>query len=482
MDQEFDVIVVGAGTAGIPAAIAAADRGARVLLVEQADDVGGTLHLSAGQMSAAGTKLQKAKGIEDHPSWHFEDALRISRNTSDPRLVNMAVNIAAETIDWLMAEGFDMHTECPKIFYGHEAYRVARTYWGVNGGRSVLRVLRKQLNRRLFRGNRLTLALNTMLVGLLQAGPGQPVQGVRVANPAGQTRDILGKNVVLATGGYGANARLFRQLNGGRRLFSATAPTSTGSGILLGGVAGGYVRNADRLLPTFAGIELRDRPGRVDFYEMPNLTPQTRPPWEIYVNLRGQRFVAEDNPSADARENALIDQPDMTLWIVYDERARREAPPLLDEQGFAGRARWTPDSVDEAFRSHPSFQMAETLEALAARCRLDAGTLRATIADYNQAVARHQDSFGRKYLPAPIAESPFRAIRAHGIVLKTPAGLGIDTNFAVVRPGGTAIANLYAVGEAIGGSTLSGKSFVGGMSVTPALGFGRVLGRSILRW
>jgi fumarate reductase flavoprotein subunit len=482
MAQDYDVIVVGAGTAGIPTAIAAADRGARVLLIEQSDDIGGALHVSAGQMSAAGTRLQRARGIDDSPRQHFEDALRISKETCDPKLVNIAVNIAAETVDWLIAEGFDMHPDCPKIFYGHEAYAIARTYWGVNGGRSILRVLRKQLNRRLFRGNRLTLALNTMMVGLLQEQASAPVTGVRVANPAGGSRDILAKNVVLTTGGYGANPRLFRQFTEGRKLFSATATTSTGTGILLGAMAGGYVRNAHRFLPTFGGIELRDAPGRSDFYEAPNLTPQTRQPWEIYVNLHGQRFVAEDHPSPDARENALMEQPELTFWIVYDARAQRESPALLGGEGFAGRSRWTPEAVAQAFRDHPSFQMADSIEALASRCRLGANALVASVADYNEAVERGTDAFGRKSFPAPIREAPFHAIKAHGIVLKTPGGLAINTEFAVIRADKQPIPNLYAVGEAIGGGTLSGKSFVGGMSVTPALGFGRMLGRSILRW
>ncbi|MSO65846.1 MAG: FAD-binding protein [Alphaproteobacteria bacterium] len=178
---------------------------ALVLLIDQADDIGGALHVSARQMSAAGTQLQQWRGIADTPRQHFEDAVRISKRTGDPRLLN----IAADTIDWLMADGFEMAPECPKIFYGHEAYSVARTYWGVNGGRSILKILRKQLNRRLFKGDRLTLSLNTALIGLLQAEPGQPVHGIRVRDATGADRDIHGKNVVLTTGGYGANPRLF---------------------------------------------------------------------------------------------------------------------------------------------------------------------------------------------------------------------------------------------------------------------------------
>ncbi|MEK9945370.1 MAG: FAD-dependent oxidoreductase, partial [Alphaproteobacteria bacterium] len=194
MTEQYDVIVVGAGTAGIPCAAAAAERGGRVLLVEQNEDVGGTLHLSAGQMSAAGTQLQKDRGIEDHPRLHFADAMRISKNTADPDLVNLAVNLAPDVIDWLMKKGFAMHPDCPMIFYGHEAYTIARTYWGVDGGLSILEVLRRVLTRQLRRG-RLELRINTSLVGLVQESRYQPVTGVELRGADGKKETVSAKNV-----------------------------------------------------------------------------------------------------------------------------------------------------------------------------------------------------------------------------------------------------------------------------------------------
>ena len=101
MDARFDVIVVGAGTAGIPLTIFAAERGARVLVVEQAAEIGGTLHYSSGQMSGAGTKLQALRGIKDDPAAHYDDIMRINRGRADPALTRLATSIAADTIDWL---------------------------------------------------------------------------------------------------------------------------------------------------------------------------------------------------------------------------------------------------------------------------------------------------------------------------------------------------------------------------------------------
>jgi len=481
MTQQYDVIVVGAGTAGIPCAAAVAARGGRVLLVEQNEDVGGTLHLSAGQMSAAGTQLQRDRGIEDDPSLHFSDAMRISKNTADPELVNLAVNLAPDVIDWLMVEGFAMHPDCPQIFYGHEAYTVARTYWGVNGGISILEVLRRVLTRQLRRG-KLELRINTSMVGLVQEARYSPVTGIKVRGADGQEETVTAKNIVLTTGGYAGNPRLFSRLTEGHQLFSAGMPTSTGTGILLGSAAGGTIRNGDKFLPSFAGISIDGQPRRVDFYRMPSLTPQVRPPWEIFVNLHGRRFVAEDHPSVDERENRLLEQPEMSFWIVFDDNIFKNAPPLLDAGGGIAGADWTPEAVAEAFASHPSFKTADTLEGLADACGMRANALAKTVADYNKAVTAGKDTFGRSHFPAKIEKGPFRAIKAHGTVLKTPAGLTVNTKLQVLNRNGEVVPNLYAAGEALGGGTLSGRSFVGGMSVTPSLAFGRYLGSNLLTW
>ena len=130
MTQDYDVIVVGAGTAGIPAAGFAAMRGARVLLIEAADRIGGTLFLSGGNMSAGGTRVQAAKGIDDSPDRHYDDIMRISRYSADSTMVRLAVDNAPDTIHWLLDIGFEMLPEMPVINYGHEAYTVPRTYWG----------------------------------------------------------------------------------------------------------------------------------------------------------------------------------------------------------------------------------------------------------------------------------------------------------------------------------------------------------------
>ena len=140
--QEHDIVVVGAGTAGMPCAIEAALAGASVVVLEKADDVGGTLVLSAGQMSAAGARIGRERGIDDSPDRHFDDVMALGHGKADRALVRLAVDQAPRTIDWLEELGFPFPKDVPVIYHGHEAYSVRRTYWGRELGHSVLGVLR----------------------------------------------------------------------------------------------------------------------------------------------------------------------------------------------------------------------------------------------------------------------------------------------------------------------------------------------------
>ena len=138
MSKHFDLIVIGAGTTGIPCAVEAANLGAKVLLLEKSHEVGGTLFTSGGHMSGAGTKRQKERGIEDSHAAHLADIERISHGTARKDLSTLAVTLGTETIDWLDEQGFEFHEKAPRIVYGHEPYGVARTYYGTESGLSIL--------------------------------------------------------------------------------------------------------------------------------------------------------------------------------------------------------------------------------------------------------------------------------------------------------------------------------------------------------
>ncbi len=464
-----DLLVLGAGTAGLPAAIFAARRGMRVLLVEKLDRVGGTLHVAQGQLAAAGTSLQHERGIEDSPELHFADVMRISRGTANAPMVRLAVEAAAPTIEWLRSAGFAFHPDSPGYVSAHEGYSRPRSHWGLERGLSILSVLERELAPHLASGA-VELRTGTRLERLLADGDTR-VAGAVLRGPDGATREARARQVVVTTGGYGGNPALFERLEG-LPLYGPLPVPASGEGVEAALAAGGALRNPGHFLPGFGGIE--DEPGtrRIVAADRPVLQPRLRQPWEIYVNRDGRRFVAEDEAGADIRERALRAQPGLVFWIVYDARIAREAPPLLP--GFDAAR------LEQRFATHPSFLRAGTLEALARRAGIDPAGLAASVADFNAAVARGGgDALGRAHLRLPIAEPPFVALRNHGMAVKSAGGVDVDEGLRVRRPDGRVFSNLYAAGETIGGGLLSGNAFVGGMSLTPWMSFGRMIGQSV---
>ncbi len=470
-----DLLVVGGGNAGMPAAIFAAERGARVLIVDTATQLGGTLWLSSGQMSAAGTKLQAANGIEDSPQSHYDDIMRISEGTADPDIVRLAVFNAADTFDWLMDHGLGVHDEHPVTGTNHEPYSQPRYAWGKDDGRSIIRILSAQLQPHIDAG-RVSVSLRTKVTELIQA-PDGTVTGVVTHNEAGEVMRHRARHTLLACGGYTANEKMFAQLEGARDYADVTYPYSQGAGITLALAAGGYVRGGEHHLPLFGAVLASDSyPARMIGTVRP--WPPARPPWEIYVNANGQRFLREDIPSHHAHENALLEQPEERCWVVFDEAIFARAPQLV-RGSFAGPL--DQEDIRLAFESGMDmFYKADSIEALAEAAGIDASGLAATVADYNRGQADGQDSLGRKHLPLPIAEPPFYAVQLQSWLLTSFAGVAVDDRLRVIRDDGTAIPGLYAAGELLGSGQFNGRSYCGGMLVTPALTFGRLLGQKLL--
>lgn len=472
MTDNWDVIVVGAGSAGIPAAIFAGQRGARVLLIEADSRIGGTLHWSAGQVSAAGTRLQKELGIDDRPEWHYEDCERIVGGPINETLARLAINNAAATFDWLMDIGFVPVPETPVAGHSHESYRVRRYYWGENGALSIFEVMQPLLDQEIGRGT-VTLSLQTKLSGLaLEDGA---VVGVHAEARDGTKVTIRGQNVVLASGGYAANPDLWAELTPSYPLRSHCNPYSRGDGIVAAREAGAKVDRGDMFLCSFGGVmQSPDDPLSVRFFGLV-LNADMRVPWEIFVNRSGKRFVREDHPSVDHREHALLEQEGMEMFIIFDEGIRQNAPHIDSEV--------TREAMANLFGNHPSYFKADTLAELAASCGIGAANLEASVRQYNQAVdSGHDPEFGRMALARPIDTPPYLAIRAVGFTVLSPGGLDVDGQLRVLDTGGQPIANLYAAGEVLGSSRITGAAYVGGMSLLPAITFGRLLGQKLLAW
>jgi fumarate reductase flavoprotein subunit len=468
-NKVWDLIVIGGGTAGLPTALFASRR-AKVLVLERAPLIGGTLDRSTGQVAAAGTVFQARKNIADTPDDHYADIMRINGGTSDPELTRLVVNHAGSMLNWLAEQGYDVEDDHPVTGSGHEHFLIPRYQWGPKGGWSIVEALQTPLECAQNSG-RLTINLNTSAVDLIIDRQGA-VAGVVAIDATGRRVDYRARNVVLASGGCAANPSMFEELHGIPLYLQIANPNSQGIGITLGQAAGGYVRGGEKYATLFGAILAEDRYPSPPT-AIPPLNPSLRKPWELLINANGERFVQEDHPSIDFMEKQLGKQPGHRHWIVFDEDILATAPPLLDG--------WTADDIRKAANEHPMFSKANTISELGVKTGVNPQKLAATIEAYNKARANNApDPWGLQHRPLPITKAPFYAIRAQGWTLVSFAGLAVNPKLQVIRPGGEPVPNLYAAGEVIGAGATSGAAYTNGMLVTPAITFGRLLGERIL--
>jgi fumarate reductase flavoprotein subunit len=413
---------------------------------------------------AAGTSLQREKGIEDSPADHLADAYRINHGTGDRALLEFLAHNAAESVEWLLANGWRPRPEHPIITHGHEPYTKPRTYQSAEGGLAVLAALKRALEAAQAK-HAVELRLNTRMTDLLTAADGS-VTGVRATGPDGPL-EVHADAVVLASGGYASNPSLWFELHG-MPLRGWAWEHSQGDGLQAARRLGATVRGADDCLLTVGGVTNIDRPGVLWIATL--LMPQARPPWKIFVNRAGDRFVAEDHPSVDWRERVLLQQPGAEFWVVYDEAMRERAPPLF----FA----WDAAKVERSFATHPDFQRAGSLAELASRCGVDPRRFALTVERYNAGQAAGSDAFGRRHLPLPIAKPPFYAVRHYGITCISFAGLHVDARLRVLGADGNPMPGLYAIGELLGLGHL-GNAYLSGTGVGSAITYGLQLAKML---
>jgi fumarate reductase flavoprotein subunit len=468
MSTIWDVIVIGAGTAGLPTAVHASQRGAKVLVVEVSDRIGGTLHLSSGSFSAAGTSLQRSKGIDDSPEKHFKEGIRINHGTGNKQIMKLWQDNAAAAYEWLMSIGMKYPDNQPEAVRGHEPYDVARIYTPTDAGLGYIPPLQAAFDAEIAKGN-VKLMLKTEMLDLV-VDQAKAVKGIKVKTADGKTEEILGRNVVLAAGGYANNEAMWRELHDRpRRVY--TNPYSMGTGIQVARKYGAQLEGAEEVIMTFGGTQCLDDPNKVWIHA--KTQPSMREPWEIYVNLKGERFMAEDEKNPDTRERALMLQDDWACWCIYDQAIVDKSPTPF----FL----WEPEKVARAFATNPDYRKADTLDELAVLTGLPAKTLKQTVKRYNDGQAVGADAFDRKFMPAPIGTGPFYAVKLYSITVVSFAGVTVDTNLRVLDAAKKPIPNLYAVGEMLGMGVF-GNAYLGGSSVSGAITLGRLLGHSILNW
>lgn len=457
-------VIVGGGNAGLAAAARLSQRGIRSVLLEKQETLGGQLRLSGGAFSGAGTRRQQERGISDTAGLHQREVMHIGHDRATPHLVELATRHASTAIDWIDELGFPFEPSTPAVVLGHEPYSVPRTYWGsheLNGGRAILETLIPSIDPAIIdirTSNRLIELITETIAGHVR------ISGVRVDTPEGEVV-IEADTVVLATGGYAAARDLLEKFQPGRAgALLGCLPHATGDAHRMLAGLGVRIIGAGDYLPTMGMIENPEEPGvalRLTDARV-IVDSNARQPWEIWVNKRGERWVDETLKSPDARERALLQQPELAWWSVWSENILAEAPTTP-----IGPA-WSASQLREMAALDSWLVRADTLEQLASRMGVPDDTLTATIAAYNSG----KDDFGRTFRPARIETGPFYAVRSVGAMLLSRGGPEVDDALRPVTAQGITIHGVHAIGELLGMSQFSGDAFAGGMSVGPALTFG----------
>ena len=454
MSRDYDVIVIGSGAAGLSAAVAAADAGASVLLVEGDERVGGSSRLSGGHVYAAGTALQAAAGvIGDSAEAMFEHYMTLNQWLVDPAVVRRYCELSAPTLAWLQALGAEFPVEG---VYASGVGSTPRGHRPEGGGEAIVNVLD---GHRSHKG--VDLVLRARVTQLLTDEDGQ-VNGVAIGED--QARCAA---VVMATGGFGANAQMLAQYypqavsSGDWRWYIGTEGAQ-GDGITLGQSVGASIDGHDRgLLLVTPGFS-RDLEVRL-------------PDWLILVNQHGRRFTDENAPYTVL--GGLINHQQGPVYAVFDERARQAAHPSPTSQAY-----WVADVLARKADAGDIIRAA-SIAALADAMGADARGLAGTLARYNHdAHAGVDTAFFKAQGMQTIEQPPFYAVEVRpAIVCWTGTGLRINADTCVLGEDERPIGGLYAAGETVG--NLHGDRYIGGGgSFGPCIVFGKLAGEQAARY
>lgn len=439
--QNYDVVIVGSGGAGLAAAIQACDEGARVVIIEKMPTIGGnTIKASVG-MNAAETRYQKLRGIEDSKELFYEETLKGGKFKNNPVLLREFVELAPEAIDWLADHGIELNDIT--ITGGMSIDRTHRPADRSAVGGFLISGLVKNINKR-----NIEVLLETSVAEILYENGA--VAGVKVVDEYNDSRILYAKSVIVATGGFSANREMVVQYRPELDGFVTTNHKgATGSGIAMLQRIG-----ADTV--DMGEIQIHPTVEQTTSYL---ISESIRGGGAILVSQAGQRFFNEME-TRDKVSAEIIALPEKSAWIIFDEQVRQnnKAADEYIAKGFVNSA--------------------PTVQELAVKLNMDQNALKATLDRYNQFVIKQKDEdFNRTTaLRHPLNEGPFYAIRIAPGVHHTMGGVTINPDTAVLDSQKQVINGAWAAGEVVGG--IHGANRIGGNAVADIIIFGILAGRN----
>ena len=447
-ELEVPIVIVGAGACGCAAALAAADAGAEAIILERDAKPAGNTSLSGGQIIGAGTKLQKAAGVDDTPAFLAQDLISKARGQCDPAMAQRIAEVSAPTVDWLVERHGVVMTPMTEFHYPNHSRPHIHMPAGFDGASLHAALLRAVADAGV------DIATSAPVTSLF-ADHDDRIRGVQITRPDGTLENIGCDALILACNGFGGNPDLVRKYI--PQIVDAPHcghAGNQGDAVLWGEGLGASLKD----LSSFQGH------GAVCTPHMTRLNWGVVAQGGIQVNALGKRFSHEN---AGYSEQGLIvrSQPGNVAWAVWDERCEKAAGTMVCHQQS-----WSEGAIKRI----------SDVAGLAAYIGCDVAALEATFAEIADLAANKKlCPYGRDFSITPLMEAPFICSKITGALFHTQGGLEVDGDARVLRADGSRFPNLFAGGGAARG--LSGPAdwgYLSGSGLLVALNLGRLAGET----
>jgi succinate dehydrogenase/fumarate reductase flavoprotein subunit len=447
--EHADLIVVGAGLAGLSAALEAGRSGAKVLVIDEASIFGGHAIMSEGELNIIDSPFQRSEGIQDSWDLAYTDFTKWGED-NDPGWVRYYVEHSkVEIFDWVTAMGVTFHGITP-----HEGSSVPRNHLTDGRGLGLVRPIYLEC----LKNSNITFRWNIEVTSLLSERT--TVHGIRGRNlRTNQDSEYRAKAVILATGGFQSNSALAlanwpTNLPKPPVLLAGSGVNSTGSGLNLASDVGAALFHLDHQWNYVNGLPDPRYPGM-----QRGLSISVG---GVLVNNKGVDFGQKGLSYAEWFAVA-VSQPASTYWQVFDERQKQNF--------WVSGTDWAnPATIQRVLFDDPTvIKRAPTLAELAQVTGLPIDALSKSVAEYNE---NDQNK---------IQTAPFYAAQLFPLARKSMGGISIDHQARVLNTQAKAISGLYAAGEATGEANINGKQALEGTFLGPAIITGRMAARTALK-
>lgn len=466
-DRETDVVVLGAGGAGLMAALQAHDGGAQVVLFDKGHSAYHTAtRMCGGLFTAYGTKIQKAQNVKDSAEQFARDVLSYGGYMNFPGIVRAWTAKSGEVFDWMADRGlaeFRLET-----YGGHTNLRAVRQISYT--GKDYVDVLWKEFQQR-----RIPIEFGTPLAGFIYDDKARRVVGVQVAAPNGRSLAIRArKGVILATGG----------ITGSAERLDKWVPAVAGAGVAIGGDANdgsammiavrdlGVPLSHMQYIASYPwGVVTRGRNGvacRYLYFVAAG---------GILVNKLGKRFISEETGMTKVSPE-LPRQPESVHFLLVDGQGWDETLKKYAIGSLFSMPAWSMERVNEEIARGKVLFRGDTLDDVARSAGIPPQDLAETLKIYNKAVEAQSDTaFKRQKLPRQMTSGPFYMVRMSFWNNLSLGGVRVDEQCRVLGADDKPVAGFYAAGETVGG--VHGATYCGGNAISWCHTSGYIAGKHI---